>query len=591
VTRRRLLLAVVLLCAVVRVVHLVAIQRSPVFVAHRIWPATDMYAFDQWAQRIVGGDSLGREPYHPLMEWMLQAAPPAQWGRWLGDAPVFFRAPLYAYLLALVRWLFGDPALPMAVLQIVAAMASTAVLFLLTERLFGLAAAAGAASLLAVYGPAVHYDTVLLRGPWVVLLSLLISWRLLGLRERLTASGAAIVGALVGVSVLLNEGFAPLPWIVPVLVACWAPSVTRGAAAVGWFLGGLALALAPLVARNLAVGVPALQLATTGAFVFAFSNASDSDPIFFGSPPPSFIALMEAAAGQLSRLVWLCLRSFDGVGDAAGFYLRRAGGLIAPFENADNASFYYAAIQSPLLGWLVDWTWLFPLVALGIVLAVRHPRRGGLVALLPATLALLAANLVAPPLSRYRLPLIVLWMPCGGLAIDRLWTCLRQGRVAAVGGILAALLGVALVADQVERRVVLRGDDAWTHVHRMADFVVAAREYENQGRYREASREYLTFAARVPQDSRQWAHALYLAAPLQLRAGEAEAGRASADAAAERAPPDPGVLIAIGDLYLQTFGDVGAAAGVYRRAAALGPTGPMSQVLEDRLRRVEALER
>jgi hypothetical protein len=167
---------------------------------------------------------------------------------------------------------------------------------------------------------------------------------------------------------------------------------------------------------------------------------------------------------------------------------------------------------------------------------------------------------------------------------------MRQRRIAVLGGAVVALIGLRIVADLVERRVVLAGDDPWTHVYRMADFSVAAREYEREGRYREASGEYLTLAAHVPRGSRLWVHALFLAAPVQLQAGDREAARASADAAAELAPADPGVLLAIGDLYWKGFGDPGAGARMYRRAAELGATGPVLQILQTRLKAVDALE-
>src|SRR5688572_20346125 len=159
-----MLMAVVAVALLVRVAHLLAAHSSPVFDAHRIWPQTDMHIFGQWAQRILDGDVLGRARFHPVLDWMTRTAPADVWARWFGDAPTFFKAPLYAYVVALLQWLFGDPALPMAVLQIAASIASTVVLFLITDRLFGAVAGVLAALLFAVYGPAVHYDVVMLRG-------------------------------------------------------------------------------------------------------------------------------------------------------------------------------------------------------------------------------------------------------------------------------------------------------------------------------------------------------------------------------------------------------------------------------------------
>jgi hypothetical protein len=45
-----------------------------------------------------------------------------------------------------------------------------------------------------------------------------------------------------------------------------------------------------------------------------------------------------------------------------------------------------------------------------------------------------------------------------------------------------------------------------------------------------------------------------------------------------------------GDLYWKGFGDPGAGARMYRRAAELGATGPDLQILQTRLKALDALE-
>ena len=582
-----MLMAVVTVALMVRAAHLLAAHASPVFVAHRNWPQTDMHIFGQWAERILDGDVLGRARFHPVLDWMARTAPADAWERWFGDAPTFFKAPLYAYAVALLEWLFGDPALPMAVLQIAASIASTVLLFLITDRLFGAVAGALAALSFAVYGPAVHYDVVMLRGPWIVLITLGVTWRLMLLRERFTPRSAALLGLLVGVGILLNESFTTLPPVILLAFAWWAPGFARWAAGAGAFLVGLAVALAPLVARNLAVGAPPLDVAITGAWVIALSNASDSDPNFFTFAKPSFIPLMEAADGRLGRAALLCLESFDGVGAIVAFYLRRMAGLIVPFENADNASFYYATTISPLLDWLPDWAWLFPLVGVGMVLALRGPWRP-LSALVPPFVVLLASNLVAPPLSRYRLPLLVLAFPFAGLALERLMRWLARRRWASLGAALAGAVAFWALAGLAERRIVLAAPESWAWVYRMADFSIAAREYEKEGRYREASREYLALASRSPHGSRQWARALVLAVPLQLKAGDPGGARVTLDAAWQSAPADPRALLAIGDLYRKDFGDPTVATDAYRRAEALQPDGEVLALVRQRLAQVGA---
>jgi len=581
-TSRGLLFAVGVLCVLVRMVHLLAVHGTPLFAAHRVWPGTDMFFFDQWAQRIVGGDVLGRVRFYPVMDWMSATAPLEYWSRWFGNAPIYFKAPLYAYAVALLRWLFGDPAVPMAVLQIAASIASAALLFLITEQLFGTAAGLLAAIVFALYAPAVHYDVVMLRGPWVILASLLVTWRLMHLREHLTPAGAGVLGLIVGVALLLNESFATLPFLVLAAFACWAPSLRRWTTASAGFLTGLAIALTPLVVRNIAVGAPPLAVAVTGAWVVALSNASDSDPIIFGFPKPSFVPLMEAGGGRLGRVLWLCLQSFDGVGQMLAFYLHRAAGLVAPFENADNASFDYAAIGSPLLRWLPDYAWLFPLLMLGMVLAVGNVRLRTLGALVPVWIALLIPNVLGPPLSRYRLSLVVLGMPFAGLALERMWRWATQRRLAVLVGALAALAALRLVAGLVERRM-LPAAEPWSDVYRLSDFQVAATEYAKAGRYREASAEYLALADHVPQGSRQRVKALLLAAPLQASAGDRAGARASAHAATEECPPDPRILLDIGDVHWTALGDRDRAVDAYRRALELQPAGAILDALRARL--------
>lgn len=135
--RTALLALVIVVSLIVRVAHLVSVYRTPFFSYHQAWSNADMYQTNQWAQRIIDGDILGRKTYHPLTDWMLQAAPAAQWAAWFGDRPVYLKAPVYTYLVALLRWLFGDAMLALALLQVVASTLSAALLFLITEALFG----------------------------------------------------------------------------------------------------------------------------------------------------------------------------------------------------------------------------------------------------------------------------------------------------------------------------------------------------------------------------------------------------------------------------------------------------------------------
>ena len=75
--------------------------------------------------------------------------------------------------------------------------------------------------LMALYAPAIHFDAVLLRGPFIVLVSLLGSLALVRLRERWRPRDAALAGLAVGLALTINEGFLTLPPLVLLAIACW----------------------------------------------------------------------------------------------------------------------------------------------------------------------------------------------------------------------------------------------------------------------------------------------------------------------------------------------------------------------------------
>src|SRR5207245_11764975 len=108
----------------------------------------------------------------------------------------------------------GQPMLPLALLQILACAASILLLFRVTAQAFGLAAAVGASLILALYAPDVHYSVAMLRGPWIVLASLLVTDALGQLQARATVGQAFVSGVMVGASLLVNEGFLMLPALV-----------------------------------------------------------------------------------------------------------------------------------------------------------------------------------------------------------------------------------------------------------------------------------------------------------------------------------------------------------------------------------------
>jgi hypothetical protein len=560
--RRRLVLVLAALALVVRIGHLAAVHDGPMSAYHRLWKESDMRAFDDWAQRVAGGDVLGRTPLVVPHRWYLDAASAEEWQRWLGGPRVFFKAPGYPYLLAVVRLAVGDPWLVMVLLQIGSSVAAVPLLFELTARRYGEAAGLAAAAWLAVYGPDVHYDVVLLRGPFITFVCLLSAWQLARLRRHAVGARAACaIGLVCGLGVVLHEGLA----LLPVLVVPWlgwraGPGARR---ALGAFALGCGVALLPVVARNVAVGAPPFQLAANAAASYAMNNAAQSDPLFFEVRPEVFVPLLREGGGTLGGTALACLRTFEGPGALLRHYLRRGVGLLVPFEISDNASPYNAALRSVVLSVLPGYGVLLPFLVLGTVHAARRP--AAVLHLLPSVLALLAGVVMNLPMSRYRASLAVLLLPLAGLATARLLRALRPlrpGRLAAAAAVLAA---TALASRGLEQRYVFAGRDEAALRYRGEEFALGLRYEAEKGRWAQLARESEDLATLNPLPEYRLMGLLSLVRAQSARGRTAEA--AAAFAAARRAGgDDPALLLATGDLF-QAAGDPGMARATW--AAAL----------------------
>lgn len=470
-----------------RLAHLVLVAPTPLVGFHREFVDSDMWFFDQWVQRIVAGDWLGRERFHPLAGWQLAAAPEAKWLEWYGSAPTFYKAPFYPYLLAALSFLKA-PAVSVFVLQAGAAGLSAWLLFRIARGMFGEVAGLFAAALFALYGPDIHFTTVMLRGPWIVLSTLLVTDRLLAFAGRPSGARAGLVGLSVAAAIVVNEAMTPLVLLVPFVLLSAGPARGRVLRNCVLFAAGALAGLLPVVIRNLMVGAPPFQIAVTGSVVLAVFNSASSDPLLFSARPENFAPVMGLAGASLFETLLVCARSFSTIADWAGFYALKTAGLVAPFENPDNVNFYYVALVNPWLGLLPAYGVLLPLALVGVVVA-WPARRASWWCFLPSPLTLLAAMLLTLPLSRYRAVWAIHLMPFAGLALSRAFAWARGRSFARLGGLAAFVAFVAVVQFVVQREVFWGARRAQGLVYRPAEFVLAARMEASAGRFGDAARE------------------------------------------------------------------------------------------------------
>ena len=368
--------------------------------------ATDMHATWEWTDRILAGDFLGHDTYHPAFGWMKESGSAAEWARRWGDIHIFQQEPLYTYFVAALRWLLPAPlqAIPLLQLLLGGILLPLAV-YALGRQIVGTRTSLYAAAVSAVFGPAIFYQCALLRD-WTVPIgsAFALALAIAGIRR-------SRLGWLLGAGLLLGIGATmkstALLWL-PVWL-CWLwfipnKSANRMRAAKGTaaILLGFALGLSPLVVRNWIVGAPPLALSNRMPEGLIQGNAADAYPVELYYPP-SQDATLRASGGSSLKVAGAILR---GYGESPGAFFRVQGmklrAAFAPVDIADNLSYDYGRLRLPILRYCPSWGLLLALAIPGAIflLAKRRSRR-------PWVAGILMANAVAIllpiALGRYRL--------------------------------------------------------------------------------------------------------------------------------------------------------------------------------------------
>jgi hypothetical protein len=395
------LLLVLAVALGVRLVNLRWMAGQPISRFQVAWGESDMATHWHWAGRILEGDLLTREPYQPYPSWMQQIAPLETWNRWRG-AHALNKAPLYPYLLAGMRALVGDGYGAIGLCHVALGVLDVALVFLLAARYFDGATALAAGLGAALYGPFLLYETLWLRDTLGVTVSLLL---VLALGRCMTAAPGpwVLAGIAFAVTLLAREVVAPFG----LLVAFWIWQRHRGhpseiGRAFGAFLLGVAIGLAPLVARNLAAGAPPLALSAIGVENIVYGHAVDSAPAKF-KVPAATAEILRAADGHVLATIRGTLATYDGdwmrlVRNEA----RRTAAVFSALEGSDNVNWYFFAERSPVLAYALRWEVVLALGLVGICLARRRIRGDDCVVLYYLVLSLAALQAV-PVMGRYRI--------------------------------------------------------------------------------------------------------------------------------------------------------------------------------------------
>jgi 4-amino-4-deoxy-L-arabinose transferase-like glycosyltransferase len=365
-------------------------------------PIVDGAHYWSWAERIAAGD-------------------------WRGEG-VFYQAPLYPYLLAVMRTLFGPSFRAVYALQATLSALGCVLLALAGRRLFTPVAGCVAGVMAACYAPSILYDGVLQKEAIAVFLMSAICWLVAAAMANVRPGLCAAMGVAIGLLALLREN---LLLLTPLLIVwLWmraraAPARTRWLAP-ALLAAGMAIVLLPVAVRNLAVGGELTLTTSQMGTNFYIGNSRDADGSYVGLRPgrgdPEFeqadaVGLAEQRLGrrltprETSRY-WLG-ESFRFIRSEPWAWLELMARKTLLFWNAYEISdaedlYFYQRWSWLLRGLTAVWSFgtLFPLAAAGLCLT--WPRRRELWWIHAMVLATSVSVIAFYVFGRYRLPLVPL---------------------------------------------------------------------------------------------------------------------------------------------------------------------------------------
>jgi 4-amino-4-deoxy-L-arabinose transferase-like glycosyltransferase len=364
---------------------------------------------ERWAKAIAAGDVVGEG--------------------------VFFRAPLYPYLLAVLYALFDHAAEVARILQHLAGVAVVLLVYVLARSLFGVRAAMLGAILAATYAVMIAFEGRLLFDFPVTFLTLL--WLTLAARTESNASWHRylLLGFLFGLICTMRPTFLPL--VVPLFGSLLWMSVRQSQTRVRYGLLLLVAFLLPVGAvtlRNAVVGGDAVVIASQGGINFYIGNNSLADGmtpavpelggVIWENRQAEFVA--EKALGRPVRpsevsSFWYA-KAWEFIRNEPWAFIRLTLKKLYLFwshiEIKNNLSFYAFERASIVLSILPVGFWLVgPLGLAGAVLAWKNERRSRLLTLFIITYCLVIVAFFV--CDRFRLPVVPVLCVFAGYAIDR----------------------------------------------------------------------------------------------------------------------------------------------------------------------------
>ncbi len=439
-----------------------------------------------------------------------------EWAREIIEGPfwgdtAWFRAPLYMYFLAVLRWLTAGSVFWAKFLQIFVCFGTAVLVYKLAEKLFGDRAAFVAALMYAFYGTLALYETLFLIPILFVFFLVWGMYRMVSHRDSPLFVPWLLTGIVFGLATISR----PNVLLVTPFLMVWIFFTRRRSAS---FFGrlktpvalvvGVALVVMPVTIRNAIVTGDFILVSSQGGVNLYLGNNPYANGLTMLMPDVEldeslswrdFIPLTEAAAEQQAgrelspaeESSFWTHKAIDFVRRNPGKFLelvwKKTVYLLSGFENSDNMDVYHERSKSVLYSILL---WRHPLsfpfgVLLPLALGGLYLRRRDTALLAPLYVFIIA---YAPSIilflvtARHRLPLVpfLIVIAAGGLValFERWKETRRRERVvyAAVVVITAALLNHTYFEEGFQNTFQIHFNNGIKY-ERLEDYASAEREY------------------------------------------------------------------------------------------------------------------
>lgn len=359
---KKALLFIFLLALVIRLAYLFSITHLPTF----NYPLLDAEVHASWAKEIITTDF---------------------WGK-----AAFFRAPLYAYFLALLFKVFNQSFFAARVVQLFIGSLSCGLIYILALQIFKKRAIAVIAGLMSVfYWVFIYFEAEFLIPVLFVFLCLLAFIFLLEAAEEKRAGMFVVSGLLFGLSAIARPNiliFMPFGffWIIFVLRKVLAAKKIAVAAMI--FTLAVSIPALIVTARNYAIGDDLAFIASQGGVNFYIGNNEYSDgktaivPGTRGTFWGGYFDTINIAQQEVGRVLmpsevsayWFG-RGFKFIKDqpqqALKLYLHKLHLFWDNVEHSNNKNIYFFREQSEILRFplFISFALLAPLGLAGFVLA------------------------------------------------------------------------------------------------------------------------------------------------------------------------------------------------------------------------------